>query len=174
MGAAGDAGLEFERLYRELYPLVVRTVFLVIFDRDIAQEITHDAFLRFWQRRDRLGENANPRGWLMKVAVNLAIDHKRAFLTTLKHRLAPTPIEDPATTALRHLDRDEMRRALLALPRRDRALLVLRFEQGLSFPEMGQILDRPEATVKTRLHRALDRLERQLGHGEADRIGEEA
>lgn len=173
MRAAGGDGLEFEKLYRELYPLVVRTVFLVIFDRDVAQEITHDAFLRLWQRRERLGENANIRAWLMKVAVNLAIDHKRAFLTALKERLVPTPSEDPAHTALRNLQRDEMRRALVALPARDRALLVLRFEQGLSFPEIGQILTRPEPTVKTWLHRALDRLQRQLGDAEAGRMVEE-
>lgn len=170
----GDDGLEFEKLYHELYPLVAKTVFLVVFDREIAQEITHDAFLRLWRHRDRLGSHPNTRAWLMKVAVNLAIDHKRAFLTTLKHRLVPTSSEDPAATALRHMERDEMRRALKALPVRDRAVLVLRFEEGLSFPEIGAILRRPEPTVKTSLHRALDRLQRQLNHAEVDRMVEEA
>ena len=56
-----------------------------------------------------------------------------------------------------------MRRALRRLPRRERALLALRFEQGLSFPEIGQIFGRPEPTVKTWVHRALDRLEREIG-----------
>lgn len=67
-----------------------------------------------------------------------------------------------------------MRRALKALPLRDRAVLVLRFEEGLSFPEIGAILQRPEPTVKTSLHRALDRLQRQLNHAQADRMVEEA
>jgi RNA polymerase sigma-70 factor (ECF subfamily) len=56
-----------------------------------------------------------------------------------------------------------MRRALLHLRRRDRALLVLRFEQDLSFPEIGRIFGRPEATVKTWVHRALDRLQQDMG-----------
>lgn len=165
-------GLEFESLYRELYPLVVKTVFLVLFDRDVAQEITHDAFLRLWQHRQGLGTNPNTRAWLMRVAINLAIDHKRALLTSLKYRLAPPPAEDPAAKALLHMERDEMRRALQALPLRDRAVLVLRFESGLSFPEIGHILRKPEPTVKTWLHRALDRLQRQLNRDEAEQLGE--
>jgi RNA polymerase sigma-70 factor (ECF subfamily) len=55
-----------------------------------------------------------------------------------------------------------MRRALLGLRKRDRALLALRFEQDLSFPEIGRIFGRPEATVKTWVHRALDKLQNEM------------
>jgi RNA polymerase sigma-70 factor (ECF subfamily) len=158
-----DRGRAFEALYRDLYPLVVRTVYLVVLNPDVAQEICHEAFLRMWQHRSRLGENANERAWLMRVAINLAIDHRRSLFTALRHRGTDTPPIDPATAALGHIEREAMRRALLHLRRRDRALLVLRFEQGLSFPEIGRILGRPEATVKTWVHRALDRLQREIG-----------
>jgi RNA polymerase sigma-70 factor, ECF subfamily len=173
VAAVGDGGLVFEGLYRELCPLVVRTVYLVIFDGDVAQEITHEAFLRLWQHQGRLGEHANTRAWLMKVAINLAIDHKRSLLTSVRQRLAPKASQDPAATALGHLHQDELRRALLTLPARDRALLVLRFEEDLSFPEIGRILGRPEPTVKTWLHRALARLQRRLGGAKADWLAED-
>lgn len=159
----GGDSRAFEALYAGLFPLVVRTVYLVILDRDIAQEITHEAFLRLWQHRDRLGEHANEKAWLMRVAINLAVDHRRSLLTALRHRQPETPMPDPATAAIDHLEREEMRRALRRLPRRDRAVLALRFEQGLSFPEIGQIVGRPEPTVKTWVHRALDRLQREIG-----------
>jgi RNA polymerase sigma-70 factor (ECF subfamily) len=158
-----DAGRAFEALYRGLYPLVVRTVYLVVLNPDVAQEICHEAFLRLWQHRSRLGEGANERAWLMRVAINLAIDQRRSLLTALRHRASDAPPPDPATAALAHIEREEMRRALLRLPRRDRALLALRFEQDLSFPEIGRIFGRPEATVKTWVHRALDRLQREMG-----------
>jgi RNA polymerase sigma-70 factor, ECF subfamily len=153
---------EFEARYRALYPLVVRTVYLVIFDRDVAQEITNEAFLRLWQHRDRLAVRGNDKAWLMRVAVNLAIDYRRSLFTALRHRPTYTPAFDPANAAIDQLERDDMRRALRRLPRRDRALLALRFEQDLSFPEIGQLFGRPEATVKTWVHRALDRLQRDL------------
>jgi RNA polymerase sigma-70 factor (ECF subfamily) len=158
-----DAGRAFEALYRGLYPVVVRTVYLVVLNPDVAQEICHEAFLRLWQHRTRLGESPNEPAWLMRVAINLAIDHRRSLLTALRHRGSDAPPSDPATAALAHIEREEMRRALLHLQRRDRALLALRFEQDLSFPEIGRIFGRPEATVKTWVHRALDQLYREMG-----------
>jgi len=99
----------------------------------------------------------------MRVAINLALDYRRSLLTAIRHRQLEVPMQDPATTAIDHLEREEMRSALRRLPRRERAVLALRFEQGLSFPEIGQILGRPEPTVKTWVHRALDRLQREIG-----------
>ncbi len=163
MTEGDDAGRAFEALYRGLYPLVVRTVYLVVLNPDVAQEICHEAFLRLWQHRSRLGDNANEKAWLMRVAINLAIDHRRSLSAALRQRGSDAPPMDPATAAMAHIEREEMRRALLRLRRRDRALLVLRFEQDLSFPEIGRIFGRPEATVKTRVHRALDRLQREMG-----------
>ncbi len=173
MTEGDDGGRVFEALYRGLYPLVVRTVYLVVLDPDIAQEICHEAFLRLWQHRNRLGEQANERAWLMRVAINLAIDYRRSLLTALRHRGSDAPDLDPATAALARIEREEMRRALLSLGRRDRALLALRFEQDLSFPEIGRIFGRPEATVKTWVHRALDRLQREMGGLQAPAAVEE-
>lgn len=174
MSATGAGRDDFEREYRELYPLVVRTVYLTLFDRDAAQEITHEAFLRLWQHWGKLGDQGSIKAWLMKVALNLAIDQRRTLLTALKVRLMPATIRDPAEAALDRLDRRRLRRALLALPSRDRAVLALRFEQDLSFPEIGRIMGRPEATVKTWVHRALDQLERRLNGPEGDLIVKEA
>jgi RNA polymerase sigma-70 factor (ECF subfamily) len=169
-----DGGRAFETLYAGLYPLVVRTVYLVVLDPDIAPEICHEAFLRLWQHRNRLGEHANERAWLMRVAINLAIDHRRSLLTALRHRGGDAPALDPATAALDRIEREEMRRALLRLRRRDRALLALRFEQDLSFPEIGRIFGRREATVKTWVHRALDKLQEELGGRQASPTAEES
>jgi RNA polymerase sigma-70 factor (ECF subfamily) len=170
---AADDGRAFEALYRGLYPLVVRTVYLVVLNPDVAQEICHEAFLRLWQHRNRLGEHANERAWLMRVAINLAIDYRRSLFNALRHRGSDAPPVDPATAAVAHIEREEMRRALLRLRRRDRALLALRFEQDLSFPEIGRVFGRPEATVKTWVHRALDRLHREMG-GRASAAVEES
>ena len=163
MTEGDNADRAFEVLYRGLYPLVVRTVYLVVLNADVAQEICHEAFLRLWQHRSRLGENANEKAWLMRVAINLAMDQRRSLLTALRHRGSDAPPPDPATAALAHIQREEMRRALRRLQRSDRALRGLRFEQDLSFPEIGRIFGRREATVKTWVHRALDRLQREMG-----------
>jgi RNA polymerase sigma-70 factor (ECF subfamily) len=159
---ADDSG-EFDALYRSLYPLAARTVFLVVLDRPVAQEIVHEAFSRLWQHRDQLDATSDRKSWLMRVAVNLAIDHRRGIIAALRQRAAPAAVPDPSELALARLDIRDMRAALLRLPARDRAVLALRFERELSFPEIGRILGRPEATVKTWLHRALYRLRQDLG-----------
>jgi DNA-directed RNA polymerase specialized sigma24 family protein len=66
MTEGDDGNRGFEALYRGLYPLVVRTVYLVVLNPDVAQEICNEAFLRLWQHRSRLGEHANERAWLMR------------------------------------------------------------------------------------------------------------
>ena len=162
-----EDGNQFEVLYRAHYSLVVRTVYLIVLDRDVAQEITHEAFLRLWQRRDRRDQTGNARAWLMRVAVNLAVDHRRHWLAGLKHRVAAPPLPDPGAIALERLEIELMRKAVRRLKSRERAVLALRYEQGLSFPEIGRLLGRPEATVKTWLHRALDRLQQQLALDQA-------
>jgi RNA polymerase sigma-70 factor (ECF subfamily) len=159
---AGTGGGSFEATYRGLYPLVVRTVYLVTFDAGVSEEIAHEAFLRLWERREHLGGQLNEKAWLMRVAVNLAIDHKRRLATWFRHREPSPPSPDPAGLALSRLELEEMRRALRRLRPRERAVLALRFEQQLSFPEIGRTLQRPEATVKTWVHRALGKLSREL------------
>ena len=110
----------------------------------------------------------------MRVAINLAIDHRRGLLTALRHRVSDAPVLDPATAAIARIEREEMRRALRHLRKRDRALLALRFEQDLTFPEIGRIFGRPEATVKTWVHRALDKLQNELGGAQPSPAVEES
>jgi len=157
-----DDGQTFEALYRGLHPLVVRTVYLVVFDAGVAQEITNEAFLRLWQHRRKLGEQVNGRAWVMRVAFNLAIDHRRSLLARLRHREPAAVDRDPGSLAITRLEIEQMRSALLGLRPRDRAILGLRYDQGLSFPEIAQVLGRPEATARTWAHRALERLRRRF------------
>jgi RNA polymerase sigma-70 factor (ECF subfamily) len=157
-----DDGGDFEAAYRSLYPLVARTAYLIVFDWAVAQEIVQEAFGRYWQHRDQLGPTGAHKAWLVRVAVNLAIDHRRGIISALRQRVAPPDAPDPGDLALTRIEIRDMRAALLRVSKRDRAILALRFEQDLSFPEIGQILGAPEGTVRTQLHRALDRLRHEL------------
>jgi RNA polymerase sigma-70 factor (ECF subfamily) len=128
----------------------------------VAREITHEAFLRLWERRDRLAADSNEKAWLMRVAINLAITHRRGMLVRRRHVAPPVMGVDPAAQALARIEGDAMRRALLTLQPYERAVVGLRYQQDLSFLEIGEMLGRPEATVRTSCHRALEKLHRQL------------
>jgi RNA polymerase sigma-70 factor (ECF subfamily) len=153
----------FDGLYSATYRVVVGCVYFVVLDRDIAAEITHDAFLRLWEHYGRLPAGSNEKAWLIRVATNLAISYRRSQGAAWRRHADDLEPIDPGMQALNNLDLVRVRRALLTLERRDRAVISLRFDQGLGFAEIGAIVGKPENTVKTRFHRSLETLRRQLG-----------
>lgn len=156
-------GEDFEAVYRQLYPFVARTAYLIVLDWETANDIAQETFGRLWRHRQELDASANRKAWLLRVAVNLAIDQKRGILAAFRQRFTAYPEADPGDVAVMRMEIKEMRVALLRLLPRDRAVLALRFEHGLSFPEIGELLGRPEATARTWVHRALRELRRELG-----------
>jgi RNA polymerase sigma factor (sigma-70 family) len=129
---------------------------------EVAREITHEAFMRLWERRDKLAADSNEKAWLMRVAVNLAISHRRGFMVSLRHRVAAPSSPDPAAVAITRLEGDKLRNALLTLHPRERAVLALRYGREMSFSEIGAILRQPEGTVRTSCHRAVQKLRLRL------------
>lgn len=102
----------------------------------------------------------NPEAWMFRVGINLSNSYFRRKFAELKasHKLE---------VDLRAPDRDladaiAVRDALGALPRRHRAVLVLRYYADLSVHDVAQTLDMPEGTVKTLTHRALRTLRTNL------------
>jgi RNA polymerase sigma-70 factor (ECF subfamily) len=138
-------------------------VYFVVLDRDVAAEITHDAFLRLWEHYGRLAGGSNEKAWLIRVATNLAISYRRSQGAAWRRHVDYQEPADPGLQALNNLELVRVRRALLTLEPRDRAVMSLRFDSGLGFAEIGAIIGKSENTVKTRFHRSLDTLRRQLG-----------
>jgi RNA polymerase sigma-70 factor (ECF subfamily) len=153
----------FDGLYSASYRAVMGSVYFVVLDRDVAAEITHDAFLRLWEHYGRLPSGSNEKAWLIRVATNLAISHRRSQGAAYRRHSDYLEPADPGLQALNNLDLVRVRRALLMLEPRDRAVISLRFDEGLGFAEIGAIVGKPENTVKTRFHRALATLRQELG-----------
>lgn len=152
---------------------MLRVAYAITLDLEVAREITQEAFLRLWERRDRLAAGSNEAAWLTRVTTNLAISHRRGVLARLRHRPAEPYEADPAALAIARIEAHAVRLALLVLKPRERAVLALRYEQGLSFAEVGAALGRPEATMRTWCHRALEKLQRRLRAGESHPLVEE-
>ena len=153
---------DFEALYRSTYTSLLRAAYAITLDLEVAREIGQEAFLRLWERRAQLAPDSNEKAWLIRVATNLAISHRRGLLARMRHRTPPITQSDPAVLALARVEGDQMRQLLLALRPRDRAVLALRYEQDCSFAEIGAVFGRPEATVRTWCHRALSRLQQRM------------
>ena len=140
-----------EDVYRGERLGLLRLAFLLTGARDQAEDIVQTAFAAAQPRWDELSD---PLAYLRRVVVNRARDlHRR--------RYRRRPRLEPAVTHLPEIDETwaELRR----LPDRQRAVVVLRFYADLPLTDIARLLDRPEGTVRSDLHRALDQLRRTLG-----------
>jgi RNA polymerase sigma-70 factor (ECF subfamily) len=139
-----------------------RAAWLVLRDRELAEETVQEAFLRVWRFRGALPDGEAIRPWLYRVVVNTAIsvhrhEQKRSEREPLAMRSGPPgPSADPD-------DRIAVADALDRLPEHLRIPVVLRYWVGLSEKEIAAAISRRPGTVKSRLHEARERLSRELG-----------
>jgi len=151
---------DVERLFRTYNTALVRYLTRRLGDRDWAEEVAQETFLRAL-RQDTL---ASERSWLFAVASNLVRDEaRRAARERKRHDLlrvreeAESTVEPEPTSMEREEDRALARQAIEMLGERDRDALLMR-EEGLGYEEIAEALDLSLASVGTTLSRARRRL----------------
>jgi RNA polymerase sigma-70 factor (ECF subfamily) len=160
---------------REAYGLIVEryggllygTAYLMLRDRGQAEDATQEAFLAAWRSIRTFSAGRSLRPWLLRILVNQVRQSRRRKLLPLvpwpqTHGPAANSATEPEQAAEKGWERHEVRQALSALPGDSARIVVLRFFAELSVPEIGDVLGVPEGTVKSRLHRALRKLEGEL------------
>ena len=153
---------EFAMFFRTEYPGVVRTAYLVLHDREAANDVAQDAFAKILSHWGRVSRYDRPDAWVRKVAVRLAIKLARRQ----RLHMAPGTQAEP-TTEQAPVDLDLMR-AIGALPAAQRAAVVLFYFEDRPVAEVAEIMDCAASTAKVHLHRARKRLSEQLGEAVAD------
>jgi RNA polymerase sigma factor (sigma-70 family) len=137
-------------VYRDERLKLVRLAYLLTGSRDVAEDVVQSAFAAAHSRWSRIEE---PVAYLRQAIVNQAKDvHRR------RYRRPP----DPPELVTHQPDIDETWHELRRLSPLQRAVVVLRFYEDLPLTEIARLLDRPAGTVRSDLHRALDRLRRTL------------
>jgi RNA polymerase sigma-70 factor (ECF subfamily) len=161
--AERTTGEQFEALYRRTFPRVYAYVASMLRDRSAAEEVTAQAFERAYRKRSsyRSGRGT-PEAWVFGIARHAALDELRR----LKRR-APLEAEPEDPSAIVPEDqvdgvvrRETVRSALATLDPRDRDLVALKFQAGLSNAEIARVLATTESNVGTKLHRTMETLRR--------------
>ncbi len=158
-GSAAD----FDRLYRDTYPKILGTLIGVLHEREVAEDCAQEAFVRAFRAWPRWRQTAPPEAWLHRIAINVAISHRRRErlrqVGEVVRRLGhPPPPPDPTAD-----DGSLLTRELAALPPKQAAAIVLRHLHGYSNREIAAALGVPEQTVASRLAAAKRRLRSRLG-----------
>jgi len=161
----------FEALYDRYGDLVYSVCLRVVGDTYIAEDVTQDVFVRVWRRPEQFDLR---RGkfvtWLLSVARNRSIDHRRSQSRRMRHEALPSideeedvlPSEDARDDpALQTVLADEcaaVRKALEVLPPEQKLAIQLAYFGGLTQQEIANKLGQPLGTVKTRIRLGMQKM----------------
>ncbi|MBI5088263.1 MAG: sigma-70 family RNA polymerase sigma factor, partial [Actinobacteria bacterium] len=148
----GHTAIDIDAVYRAHHRRLLGLAAAITLDRQSAEEVVHDAFEGLHRARGRV---ERPEAYLQRSVINLAINRQRRWRTAARHPAAPPP---PASTP----EIDETWQAVVSLPPKQRAVVALRFWHDMTIESIADTLGWPVGSVKSTLHRALERLKEDL------------
>jgi len=176
----GITAEEFGRIVLANQQRIFRVLYSLVRDRDTADTLTQECFLRAYQKRQTFRGEASVGTWLVRIATNLARDYgrnrrlafwRRIYVGNPDERHGPRPLEvqDPAPSPERDLLAREQLKSVWAameqLPRQQRTAFSLRFAGEMSLREIAEVMDLEIATVKAHLFRAVSAVKRGVRGG---------
>jgi len=167
--AAGEiGGLEilYDRYHSMAYALALR----ITTETGLAEDVVQDSFLGVWRNASRYAEDkGSVRGWLLAIVRHRAIDamrRQRASVAIGEEADEAVPaaltLPDIWPEVAGHLDAEQIRRAMTALPPAQRDVIELAYFDGLTQREIAERTHAPLGTVKSRIRLGLASLRDQL------------
>jgi len=161
-----DADALVSELFVQEATSLVRLARLFCDDQNAAEDLVQEAFIRLHRSAGSIRDVARAPAFLRSILINLARDHNRRGLMSLRHRNTaeppPTPPREPGDDAVADEQSGAVLDAVRSLPERQRACLVLHYYEELSIAEVAETLGISANSVKTHCRRGLASLERRL------------
>ncbi|MNJ54322.1 ECF RNA polymerase sigma factor SigW [compost metagenome] len=165
---------ELVDLYKDrLFHLAYR----MLSNRHEAEDIVQETFLRVYKNWHRYDEKQKFSTWIYRIATNLCIDRLRKRKPSYYldaemndqdgldgYTLIPGDERTPESEYLLSETQQIIHKAIEGLPAKYKSVIVLRYLQEMSLQEIGEVLDMPVTTVKTRVHRGREFLRKKLEH----------
>lgn len=170
----------FDEIMRLHQRRVYRVIFLLVRDRDTADTLTQECFLRAYMKRASFRGECRIETWLLRIAVNLVRDHGKSRRTSFWKRLVgledvrlankdkeekpveprqfPAPDPSAERTLLAREELEAVWNALSSLSPQQRAIFFLRYEEEMSLAQIAGVLDLKIGSVKSQLARATGKL----------------
>ncbi|MFF2886089.1 MULTISPECIES: RNA polymerase sigma factor SigW [unclassified Paenibacillus] len=169
-----QAFAELVDLYQDkLYHMAYR----MLNNRQEAEDVVQDTFLRVYKNLERFDETLKFSTWIYRIATNLCIDRLRKRKPTYSldaesqeydgldgYSMIPSDNRTPESELILSDTQRIIHQAMESLPPKYKSVMMLRYIQDLSLQEVGDILDMPVTTIKTRVHRGREFLRKKLEH----------
>jgi RNA polymerase sigma-70 factor (ECF subfamily) len=164
----------FEAIMRQHQKRVYRVILLLVKDRDTADTLSQECFLRAYQNLAQFRGECRIETWLIRIAVNLVRDHSKSRRVSFWRKLVgledagtneigvPASSPSPERVLLAKAELQAVWGAVDVLSPQQREVFLLRFVEELSLVEIAEVLGLRVGSVKAQLFRALANVRKQM------------
>jgi RNA polymerase sigma-70 factor (sigma-E family) len=154
---------DYDAFARAQLPRLLRYSVMLTGERDLSADLVQDVLVKLFRHWPRISRTDRPDRYAMRMVTNQYLSWRRSWAT--RHVVAVDEVPDqphPGDIGTTHAVRDDMWHRLAELPRRQRAVLVLRYYEQFTDPEIAEVLGCSAGTVRGYAHRALKTLRADL------------
>jgi RNA polymerase sigma-70 factor (ECF subfamily) len=161
---------EFTHLVKAYEASVFRIVMGFVHQKEDAEDITQEVFVKAFQSLDRFAGRSSFSTWLFRIAIHTSLNElkrrKRRTIWSMASELLqlPSSSKDPEQAFAEKTEQDQIRRAIDRLPEKQRMAFILSRYEELPQREVAQIMEISEGAVEQLLLRARDNLKKTLLH----------
>lgn len=160
--------VDLENAMQQYQAALLRYATRVLNNEDAAQDVVQETFIRLHRNLDRIRQRGVPlKGWLFRTTHNAAVDYirkesRRRNLHERQAQQADVFVPDPEPQRERAERHAMVLRHLSALKPKEREVLVLRLQEGMSYKEIATVLNRSQGYVGTLIHTATKKISKSL------------
>ncbi|GIO28305.1 RNA polymerase subunit sigma [Ornithinibacillus bavariensis] len=152
---------------------VVRLAFTYTKEKQLAEDIAQEVFIRCYQNLDVFRHESSYKTWVFRITINLCRDYFRSWnykhitISDIFNKLSFTN-RTPETEYMNLEKNRVIGEKVLALPLKYREVIILYYYEEMSYNQISKLLNMSQQTIKSRLHRARLKLQKSLEKGELD------
>jgi RNA polymerase sigma-70 factor (sigma-E family) len=153
---------DYENFVRAQLPRLLRYATMLTGEREQAADLVQDVLVKVYRRWSRISGTEHPERYVLRMTTNGYLSWRRSRSARLITSAELPEEVRPDDFAAEHALREDMWQRLARLPRRQRAVVVLRYYEQLADAEIADLLGCAQATVRAHAHRALTTLRKGL------------
>ena len=165
---APNRNQRFEQLVDQYQESVLRTCFLYLCDKTLAEDAVQETFMKVYRSMDTFRGDSSEKTWIMKIAMHICYDMNHSnWFRFVNRRVTPELLPERSTEAVDDSDED-LALAVMKLPRKLREVILLYYYHGLKVNEIAAALSISHSSVSGRLKRGRAKLKTLLDGREID------
>jgi len=154
----------FEQAVKKYTPRIYKMIYNMTKNYETTEDLTQDVFMNAWRGFKSFRGDASIYTWLYRIALNTVFKYRRqqarkGKIVSIDDIVPPKTQNNPEKFLVNKKDRHIIKKTLYALPKKHQEILILRYYEDFDYLKISQTLGIPIGTVRSRLHRALNKLE---------------